>query len=77
MSDGPSNRTHSSPYEEGKILNLSVTEGEPPNKHAITVQILQLIQPYTLSCVMEVNVLAGFDSIKQAKYSILKLFDWR
>ena len=77
MSDGPSNRTRSSPYEEGKTLNLSVTEGVPPNKRAIKLQILRPIQPNTLSCVMEVNVLAGFSSIKQAKHSILKLYDWR
>ncbi|KAL8916615.1 MAG: hypothetical protein Q9172_006230, partial [Xanthocarpia lactea] len=66
-----------SPYEEGKILSLTVTEGVPPKKHAIKVEILRLIQPNTLSCVMEVNVLAGLSSIKQAKHSILKLFDWR
>ncbi|KAL9027006.1 MAG: hypothetical protein Q9196_004415 [Gyalolechia fulgens] len=66
-----------SPYEEGKTLNLSVTEGVPPNKRAIKLEILRLIQPYTLSCVMEVNVLDDFGSIKQATYAILKLYDWR
>ncbi|KAL9025354.1 MAG: hypothetical protein Q9180_007688, partial [Flavoplaca navasiana] len=67
----------SSPYEEGKTLNLTVTEGLPPNKHAIKLQIVRLIQPNTLSCVMEVNVLEGLSSIKQAKHAILKLYDWR
>ncbi|KAI4289476.1 MAG: hypothetical protein L6R35_001257 [Caloplaca aegaea] len=70
--------TPSSPYEEGKTLNVSVTEGVPPNKRAIQLQILRPIQPYTLSCVMEVKVLAGFSSTKkQAKHAILKLYDWR
>ena len=77
MSDGPSDRTHSSPYEEGKTLNLSVTEGAPPDKRAIKLQILRSIQPSTCSCVMEVEVLAGFGSIERAKHSILKLYDWR
>ena len=69
--------SHSSPYEEGKTLTLSVTEGVPLYKHAIKLQILRYIQPSTLSCVMEVNVLAVSGSTKHAKHSILKLYDWR
>lgn len=70
--------SHGSPYEEGKTLVLSVSEGVPPNnKHTIEVQILRNIQPSTLSCVMEVDVLAVPGSIKDAKHSILKLYDWR
>ena len=68
---------HSSPYEKGKTLNLSVTEGMPPKKHMIKLQILRPIQPNTLSCVMEVDVLAVSGSTKPAKHSILKLYDWR
>lgn len=69
--------SHRSPYEEGKTLILSVTEGVPSNKHTIKLQILRPIQPNTLSCVMEVDVLAVSGSTKPAKHSILKLYDWR
>lgn len=72
---GLSNKTHSSPYEEGKILTLNVTVDVPSNERTIKLQILRSIQPSTLSCVMEVEVLAG--STKYAKHSILKLYDWR
>lgn len=65
----------STPYEEGKSLTLNVTKNVPSNKHTIKLQILRSIQPNTLSCVMEVQVLA--DSTKYAKHSILKLYDWR
>ena len=68
---------HRSPYEEGKTLILSVTEGVPPTKHTIKLRILRLIQPNTLSCVMEVDVLEVSGSTKPAKHSILKLYDWR
>ena len=69
--------SHSSPYKEGNILTLSVTEGVPPKKHTIEVQILRHIQPDTLSCVMEVDVLAVSGPTKHARHSILKLYDWR
>ena len=71
---------HSPPYEEGKTLTLSVTEGVPPTKHTIKVQVLRHIRPDAFSCVMEVNVLAVSGSTKLAKlakHSILKLYDWR
>lgn len=68
--------SHGSPYE-GKTLVLSVTEGVPPKKHTIDIQISRLIQPSTLSCVMDVDVLATSGSTKYAKHSILKLYDWR
>ena len=74
---GPSNKTHSSPYEEGKILTLNITKGMPWNERTIKLRILRLIQPSTLSCVMEVEVLAISSRTKHAKHSILKLFDWR
>ena len=75
--DGPSDKIHSSPYEEGKILTVNVTEGLPRNKRTIQLRILRLIQPNTLSCVMEVEAVAVSSSTKHTKHSILKLYDWR
>lgn len=65
----------STPYVEGKTLTLNVVEDVLSNNGTIKLQILRSIQPSTLSCVMEVDVVAG--STQFAKHSILKLYDWR
>lgn len=64
-----------SPYEKGKVLTLNVTEDGSSSPHTITLRILRSIQPRTLSCIMEVEILTG--STSHAQHAILKLFDWR
>lgn len=66
-----------SPSGKGKSRTLTVIEGIPPQKHTIKIEISRLIQLSTMSCVMEVDILAVFDSIEHVKHSILKLYDWR
>ena len=65
------------PYEEGKTLILSVNEALSPKKHTVKVRILRNIQPNTLSCVLEVDVLDVNGPVQCAKRAILKLYDWR
>lgn len=64
------NLKHSLPYEEGKTLILNVNQASPQDESTIEVKIVRLIQPSTLSCVMEV------ESLKYPNHSILKLYDW-
>lgn len=68
---------HSLPYEKGKTLTLSVNQGLPEDESTIEVKIVRVIQPTTLSCVMEVESFAAFGPAKYPVHSILKLYDWR
>ena len=68
--DGPK---YSLAYEEGKTLTLSLNQGQS----TIKVKIVRFIQPSTLSCVMEVEILAASGPAGYPEHSILKLYDWR
>lgn len=72
--DSPSSLadTNTCPYHEGAILTFKVRGGSLLNKE-IKLRVLQVFQPFTLSCVMKVQPIDTQDS----ECAVLKVYDRR
>ncbi|KAK4496493.1 hypothetical protein PRZ48_012473 [Zasmidium cellare] len=65
-------------YDEGKVLSLNITSQEQDVTRTVTAKILELRQPFTLSCVMIVEVIsADLNDLEPQSKAVLKLYDRR
>jgi hypothetical protein len=67
------NLLSSFPYKEAEYLTLSVKDGQSLSG-SLEVRLGKLYEPFTFSCVMEVDVI---QPVAHSQRAILKVYDWR